>query len=387
MRIAYVTTYDARSPVHWSGTGYSMWNALKGDGVQVDLIGPLDEPLALVWKGKTWLYRNLLRSNYQRARQPWLQRQFARQIETRLAGGHYDVVVSPGTIPIAYLDTPIPVVFWTDATFDGVVPFYKERVRRGRRPAFDNLSPETLRDGHAAEQAALDRCSIAIFSSEWAAGTALQYYGVDPSKVRVVPFGPNLQREISSAEVELAVAGRSMDECRLAFVAMEWSRKGGDIAIDVTRELIGRGINATLTVVGVAPPTGAPPFVQYAGFIDKRKPQELDRYAAILKDSHFLLLPSWPESAGIVFAEASAFGVPSCAIRVCGVPTMVRDGLNGQLFDRDSRPSDWADYIEALMIDQDAYRSLARSTHAEYSTRLNWRVAGETVRAMLSGLA
>lgn len=377
MRIAYATAYDARSPVSWSGTEYFMWNALQGDGVEVDLIGPLDQPLPQLWKGKAWLYRRVLHSRYQIERQPWLQRHYARQVSARLEAGNYDLVLSPGTIPIAYLETSKPVVYWTDATFAGMIDFY---------PSFTNLARETIRDGNAGEQAALERCSLAIYASEWAAGTARQHYRVDPSKLRVVPLGANLRREPTAEEVAVAIAGRPTDECRLLFVAVEWDRKGGDTAVRVTGELLRRGIDATLTVVGVAPPSHSPSFVRFAGFIDKRHPAEAERYEALLKDSHFLIVPSRAEAYGLVYAEASAFGVPSLALQVGGVPTVVRDGANGKLFEPDADPSDYADFIARLTALPGAYRSLASSAHDEFRTRLNWRVAGGAVRSMLSEL-
>ena len=59
----------------------------------------------------------------------------------------------------------------------------------------ENLSKvcsHKLSYGNELEQSALSRCTLAIFSSEWAANTAVQNYDVHPDKVRVVPFGANL---------------------------------------------------------------------------------------------------------------------------------------------------------------------------------------------------
>ena len=377
MRVAFVTTYDARTPRHWSGTPYAMWHAIEGDGVEVDLVGPLEDRLARVWRTKSSLYRSIRHERYEPERQPWVQRDYARQVRARLERGEHDVVLSPGSIPIARLRTRAPVVFWTDATFAAMVGF---------NPAFRGLAAETIRDGNAGEQAALDTSALALYASDWAADSARSRYRVDAAKVRVVPFGANLPAEPDPGRVARAIEGRPDGRCDLVFVAVEWENKDGATAVATVAELIRRGIPATLTVVGVQPPPGLPAFVEYAGFLDKRDPAQVARYESLLARSHLLLVPSRAEAFGIVYAAASAYGVPSLARRVGGVPTAVRDGVNGRLLAPDADATAFADIAEELALDPASYRALARSSFEEYRTRLNWAVAGRTVRELLQGL-
>ncbi|MGH7178119.1 MAG: glycosyltransferase, partial [Tepidisphaeraceae bacterium] len=86
-----------------------------------------------------------------------------------------------------------------------------------------------------------------------------------------------------------------------------------------------------------------------------------------------------------VLCEAGSFGVPCLATRVGGIPTIVRDGVNGLLF-APERPGDIADAVLDLMRDAHAYRQLCSSAFAEYRARLNWDVAGRTVRDLLQSL-
>jgi glycosyltransferase involved in cell wall biosynthesis len=271
----------------------------------------------------------------------------------------------------------VPIVFWTDATFAAMVGF---------NPAFRGLAKETIRDGNAGEQAALDTSALALYASDWAAESARSRYRVDPAKVRVVPFGANLPAEPEPERVAAAIAGRPAGVCHLVFVAVEWENKDGATAVATAAELIRRGIPATLTVVGVQPPPGLPSFVEYAGFVDKHDPSQVAHYEAVLERSHLLIVPSRAEAFGIVYAEASAHGVPSLARRVGGVPTAVRDGINGYLLAPDADAAAFADAAEGLVRDPAAYASLARSSFEEYRTRLNWAVAGRTVRELLRGL-
>ena len=98
-----------------------------------------------------------------------------------------------------------------------------------------------------------------------------------------------------------------------------------------------------------------------------------------MTEAHFLILPSRAECAAVVFAEASSFGLPSLGTKVGGIPTVIRDGKNGQTFSLYDNPEAYCDYIQALMSSRQKYNELALSSFREYSERLNWVVAGKKV--------
>ena len=86
-----------------------------------------------------------------------------------------------------------------------------------------------------------------------------------------------------------------------------------------------------------------------------------------------------------MLCEANSFGVPCLATNVGGIPTIIRDGVNGKLFAVDDARS-IASAAGEIFRDPDAYNHLAESSFAEYESRLNWRVAGQTVRKLLESL-
>jgi hypothetical protein len=185
MKIAYVTTYDSSDLHAWSGSGSYILRALQDVGFQTESIGNLKE--RTIWLLLSMLKRacySLLSRTYLRDREPRILMDYSNQVKRLLASINYDIVFSPGTIPIAYLQIEKPIVFWTDATFAGMIDFY---------PEFTNLCTETKKNGDRMEQLALSKCHLAIYASEWAANTAIQNYDVDPAKVKVVPFGANIK--------------------------------------------------------------------------------------------------------------------------------------------------------------------------------------------------
>src|SRR3954470_7561352 len=105
MKIAYVTTYDAHNPRNWSGLGFHIARALQNAGCELEYIGPLRERFTTYFRAKTLLYRKLKKLVFQRDREPAILDGYARQVEHRLRSSDAKIVFSPGTVPIAHLQT------------------------------------------------------------------------------------------------------------------------------------------------------------------------------------------------------------------------------------------------------------------------------------------
>jgi len=164
---------------------------------------------------------------------------------------------------------------------------------------------------------------------------------------------------------------------------VEWERKGGDIARETALELNRRGLPTRLHVVGCDPPAKSPDFVIRHGFVSKKTPEGRARLDDLLAHSHFLIVPSRAECYGLVFAEASSYGLPSLAADVGGIPTVVANGVNGQLFPLAARGQEFADHVVGLLQNPTAYRELALHAHGEYDRRLNCQTAGAALRDLL----
>jgi glycosyltransferase involved in cell wall biosynthesis len=385
-KTAYVTTYDARDPAAFGGRGYHMARHMARElETTPAYIGPLSKRRLFPLLGaKHVLYGRLLKRWYTASRDRLLIRDFARQISSRLSRSAVDVVFSaqsPGSQPIAYLECEQPIAFWTDATFAGAIDFY---------PGFssDILSAETLRDGLANEKAALQRCSLAVYSSDWAAQTAIDHYGADPSKVKVVPYGPNFDRGPGLDDVRRMIDARPTDTCRLLFIGVDWYRKGGDLALEVARRLNESGLRTELTAVGCRPLLEGPlpSYLRPLGYLDKATPEGAKRFDELLAASHFLVLPTKADASPHVLCEAAAFGVPALTTAVGGIPTIVRDGVNGYTFDPQASADDYCRAVTDLFAGYSRYREMALAAFNEYESRLNWTVAARTVKRLLAEL-
>ncbi len=371
MKIAIVATFDPRSQLAWSGCSHYLVKALqKHPDVELEFVGPLVPKASALFGIKRRCY-HLLGKNYLPTIDPLVLKDFARQVSAALAGSDADCILSLTAMPIAFLESDKPIIYFWDCNFHGNLEY----------PWFANLAKESIRFGHLMERQALSNCRHALYSSEWAARTAVDVYGADKARIGIAPLGANLDCDRSRDDIARLVGARSREICQLLFLGVDWRRKGGDIAFEVAKELNERGLETTLTVVGCQPEVRGhlPSFVKPLGFINKFEGENHRVIERLLASSHFLIMPSIAESFGAVFCEASSFGTPSLARKVGGIPTAVRDGANGKLFSRFAPASEYCDYVLDMFRDYGRYESLALSSFSEFEARLNWGSTAEII--------
>ena len=381
MNIAYVTTYDSTDIRRWSGTGFHIGKSIEDAGLKVFRIGDLRPRRTLV-NGIAHLWHSRVRGKRDHAhRHPSVLRSYADQVSNRLdllarEGNRIDAILSPGTLPVAYLETDIPIAIWTDCTFASMVGYYQ---------SWTNLSARSLRMGHDADRRGLRKAARLIFASEWAARSAVDDYQCDRRRIDIVPLGANVEGGVSAAELETLIPSRLAGPVRLLLIGVDWERKGCEFAIDVLHDLRRRGLPAQLDIVGCLPPTGfrVPDGVTCHGFMNKRDPADVAKLRQLLTESTMLALPTKAECQGIVFNEAAAFGLPVIAPDTGGVGSVVRNGVTGLLLGPTSNPLEWAASIATLCSDHALYRRYARTALAGFDDRLSWLAAASRVAALL----
>lgn len=380
MRTLYVTEFDSTDIDLYSGSGYFIPRALESSGLTVERLRVRNPVRHILTAGvKKGYYSGVRGTTYIGKRAPARLRSYARQVSTALLDTCPDVIFAPHAFPLAHLPAEFPTAFWTDATFPGLMGFY---------PEFSNLCRETVRDSMTAEAIALERCTLAVYSSDWAAETALDNYDVHPSKVRVVPFGANMDSRRSFKEVRAVVRNRSKDVCRLLFLGGDWVRKGGNTAVAVTTSLNRIGTRSQLTVVGPHPAVvgPVPDYVNVLGYVSKKSMAGIQLIESLLSEAHFLLLPTTIDCCPVSLAESNAFGVPCLTSRLAGIPTVITDEVNGRMFSTSSPPDEYAAYASSVFHDTGRYERLAMSSYEEYSARLNWNAAGRAVSHLLEDI-
>lgn len=378
MKISYVTAYDSKDIRNWSGTGAFIAKSLELQNYDLEYIGNLEYKTNLLIKLKSLYYSRILHKDYFQERSFFVANHYAKQVKKEVNSSS-DLIFSPGTIPIAYLETKKPKVFYTDATFSGMINFYD---------SFSNLCEESIKDGNMLEQQAMDSSDLCIFSSDWAAKSAIENYKVDPEKIKIVPFGANIECNRKLFTVKEIVNNRDTRKCVLLFIGVEWVRKGGYLAIEVAKKLNELGLPTELNIVGLdlIPVKNPPQYICNHGFISKKDQVGETKITELISKSHFLILPSLSDCTPIVLCEANSFGVPCLTTDVGGIPTIIKNNLNGHTFSQKTFVEECCSFVLSMFEDYSNYKLLTYSSFNEYDTRLNWNVTGKKLITLMKTL-
>ncbi len=377
LRIAYCTWEDPRDKRSFSGVHYHVLRAFEKHCGEVICLGPMSSPAMDIgrtvdrWAGK------LFGRHYDFLHSKRVARDFARQVERKLASIDCDLIFAPVVSEmIAYLETDLPIVYMADATFSLLEDTY---------PRFTRLLSGSRRQSHEIEQRAIDNAAIVVYASEWAAASGRSHYGCPPDKIRIERFGTNLD---DPPPASLAAERRLGEVCRLLFIGREWERKGGSLTIGALRALVDRGVDARLTIIGCEPPASAlagidPQRLDVIPYLDKNDAHDSDRYHRALVDATFLVAPTRRDCSPMIYGEAGAYGVPSVTSAVGGVSSLVRDGENGVALALDAGPEAYAEWILDVFEDPALYRRMAARSREIYETELNWDRFGRNLRSVL----
>jgi glycosyltransferase involved in cell wall biosynthesis len=368
--IAYLTASDPGDKRSWSGIHFSVVNALGKYCGNVTALGPY-HPSGLIKQVRAYSFalRKLTGKRFDYSHSEKLARHYGKWFSEKLKAGKYDLVfATAASTELAFLETDLPVYYTADATFASMTGYYD---------FYSQLSARSLKEGNLTQQLALNKARQLFFPSQWAARSAASDYGIAQNKIHLVPFGANLE-ELPAAISEVKNTG----ECRLLFLGVEWERKGGPVALDTMKRLRSKGIDAKLTIVGCTPQISED-HVTIIPFLSKNDPVQRKKLYSILAESDFLILPTKAECFGLVFCEASAYGIPSLSADTGGVNGAIKNGINGFLFPPGSTGSPYAEKIAELSGKPEVLMKLRRSARELYDTSLNWDAWGKTVSEII----
>ena len=380
-------------PAVASGTPYFMLQALRrylGDVDVLDGLAPWNRlsaglsagpdrilPVAAITARR--VFWRLLAKQYDWQRSRSLSAYCARVIAEHLRNRSYDFLfVDKGTAEIAFLETEIPIVYSHDSVACDLIDYsaYFSRLPRSCIPVAQFL-----------EERAVAKAAVCIYSSNWAARSALRNLRLPTDKVKVINNGPNFDGDPLEAG-DVRVPRKPGKVCRLLLVGGDWERKGVDVAIEAARQLNGRGVATTLTVCGCMPPgrAKAPDFVTVIPFLDKRDPAAARRFRTLFADATFFILPTRAECCAQVLIEAMAFGLPALCTDIGGNSDVVGDGVCGCLLRPGASGADYAERARQCLAVPGLYETFSSSARRAYESRLNWSFWASEVDRTVQGV-
>lgn len=371
-KIGFLTSFDPLDKRKLSGVTYHLLRAVQSNLGDVELLGPMKTRRLL--SGFISRLGKKFSRPYNVDHSLYMALRYAGFFNRRLKGKKFDLIIAPrSSTEIAFLKTDIPVLYYSDTTFYSLYNYYEW---------FSNFMPFSVWEGNRIERLAHKRSRWVVFTSQWAADSAINHYKTDPSKVHVIPFGPNLDEIPARDEV---LCEKPSHVCKLLFLGVEWNRKGGDIAFDTLQQLKSMGLNATLTVCGCTPPEGiSDENMTVIPYINKNNFDEYKVFIELLRSHHFLVLPTRAECFGVVFCEASAFAMPSITTDTGGIEGAVKNGVNGFRLPLTAGGNDYAQLIFTTFTNyEERYIPLSVSSRDHFENFLNWNYFTDKVRALL----
>lgn len=350
-----------------SGKLYHMHQALSSRNLKLVNLGSPEKPCILQRFFQQQSFKKALPQVSHHFVPNYLK--FAGKVQNQLKTTPCDIIVASLIDPeLNLIQTNTPIIKVASSTF-----------KLSKKDILLNTEPEEMKWLQKQECFSLAKAKKLVYSSAWAAASAIWDYGIEPAKIEVIPFGANLDN-VPSGESYLS---KKTGLCRLLFIG-NWQKHGGEIAFQTLVSLCKRGWEAELTVVGCTPPSEIKhQNLTVIPYLDKNYPHQQQQLYKLFANSHFLIFPSQVECDGTVLCEANAFGLPVIASEIGSTPTIIRNGKNGYVLPLSASGEDYAKLIMKNLDNLINYQKLVAYSRTEYEKRLNWDRWAESLHQLM----
>jgi glycosyltransferase involved in cell wall biosynthesis len=368
VRIGFIREDNPEDKNAWSGVIHSLYKTISKD-YDTFWIEAKEGPYSnFVSRGINKFVSQVLKRNISRVHTKIVSKSVGRNIKRKLAGlKNIDILFAPaGLHNVAYLETDIPIILLSDTTFKAINNYYS---------FFSNLLEFNIKEADEIERLALIRARHIIYASDWAMNSAINDYGIPKEKISVIEFGANITVPEKIEKVH------DKKRLKLLFIGKEWDRKGGEIAIKINYLLKQKyKINSLLRIVGCTPKINLDDSVEIVGFL-----KDYSNLAGIFSDSDLLILPTKAECAGVVFCDASGYGLPVITYDTGGISNYVMDGINGYRLPINADAGRFASVIADLYLEY-KIKPLSISARKIYEDKLNWTIWGRKFKGIVNSI-
>lgn len=364
--IAFIGQCSQSDPLALSGTNQTIFRALSEVTSVADLSGYRQVP--------SFPYRLMSKASQVL---PWAPnalpyhcwknvRSLAYQVSQRAKDYNISAIICPSSIAVAACKYPNPhaltnrVMLYTDATVKSLVGYY---------PEWKSVYRKSFLSACEIEAFALSAANKIVVSSDWAARSVIEDYGISPNNVNVMPRSANLPSDPGPIDTETLKCRKR--NITLVTIASNWQRKGLPVAVAATGILRAMGIPARLLVIGLDPSIymrNVPDYLLAYPKIKKYEASGKDLFYSLLRYASIFIFPTRAEAMGISLTEACAFSLPIVASDTGGVSTVVKPGINGYLLSINSAANEYADTIALLLSNDSVYASMCSNAYALYKS-------------------
>ncbi len=375
INIAYITKEDSSDASQWSGTSLNILKCLKKTNFNIIRIGPIGSFFEKVLKFVELIYK-LFNIKYDPERSILLSKIFAKKIYKLISKKKIDLIFIHDCPLVSFLQTSVPIVIWTDLTFDLYQKTYFSNYSK-----FHNTS---LKNGNYLERLSLNKAELIIYSTKYAANNAKIKYQIKNDKIKIIPFGTDsspISKKIFNISNKKRI-DRQNHQIRFLSIGVDWNRKNMEKSIHVVKELNDLKLNSKITIVGAVPPVNfkVPNFVNIVPFLDKKKLYDLNNLKKLYLNSDYFILLSNAEAFGLVIQEAKSYGLPIITNNIDGIKYITNKNYT-ILNKRNETPKKIATKI--LSINKKKYSELSKKSYLS-SYNNSWVLASKKIGQILN---
>ena len=354
-RILYLSTHRFEDIGAFSGTNRRIFDALKEmNNYVVDYYRANPNPFIRFFvRSIGWVSRVLLHKEFQTGLEERYYPSICRRTLRYLKKHKYDAImcwqICFGGVFKRFGGKKI---FFADSTYHKIVPYYQWKV-----PV-----KQFMRVDASQQKLLLSSNQFWCFSSYFIEDAA-KYYGLPEYRIRSFLFFPT---------IAVGTKNRASSEVlNLLLVGTNYIDKGVPIALEAVRILNEKmDLPSHIDIVGVdGTGGGSSRYATFHGRVSQFA--ELKRFADFFGNADVYFMPTLHECAGIVFAEAASYGIPSVSYRTGGVPDYVEDGVSGFLLPEGSPAEAFAELIATKLGTKHQRDELSKTTLEFFAENLS----------------
>ena len=366
MKIYYLCRWESPKEKTWSGTTYSLFNALK------ELADVYDIDLHFNLLKKTLLRLTAVRLDEHGINtKNFFSKQISNADEKALNNALKDKKDGVVLQISMFGQCKLPFYSYIDLSADSLIycqKHYKE--------LFDYSTIEKMNAKAALElanrQALINKEAKGVFTmSKWLADNLVQYSNLPKEKVHYVGAGINVN--INN------IKDIKKDNNKILFVGKDFLRKGGDLVIEAFNILRKKYMpSAELYIVG--PKSFNNKYKdENIKFLGRISPEDVCYYYNICD---IFCLPSRFEAYGIVFIEALIYGLPCIARDAFEMKEFIDDSNNGYLV-KDDDPEYLANTMFTLLNNKEI-KEYVLNNRDEYIKKYSWNTVAKRIISVIN---
>ena len=222
--------------------------------------------------------------------------------------------------------------------------------------------------------------NLIITISNYSLEKIQKFYGVDSSKVRIVPNGVDIEKfKPMDSKAVMPQFGLGNEPCVL-FVGSLIPRKGLPFLVEAAKKIVKENADTKFLIVGEGPlKNQLTATLKSANLSDNFKflrNLKEDALSAAYNCADVFVLPSIQEGQGIVLLEAQASGKPVVAFDVGGVNEAVRNKETGLLVKRGSSV-ELANALLRLLSDKSLREKMGANGRGFVSENFTWDICAQ----------